>query len=54
MSEMLCYLSGFFTGVGVTCAAFCIYLHRIQRQLAEARERLHEVMEELEGKRWGK
>jgi len=48
MSEVLCYLSGFFAGVGVTCAAFCIYLHRIRRQLAEARERLREVVEELE------
>jgi len=33
MSEML-WLSGFFTGVGVTCIAFCIYLHRIRRQLS--------------------
>jgi len=47
MSEML-WLSGFFTGVGVTCLAFYIYLHRIQRQLAEAREKLCEVIEELE------
>ena len=54
MSEILCYLSGFSTGVGAACAAFCIYLRRIRRQLAEARERLHEVMEELEGKRWRK
>ena len=51
MSEMFCYLSGFFTGVGVTCLAFCIYLHRIQKQLAEARERLREVIEELEEER---
>jgi len=47
MPEMFCYLSGFFTGVGVTCAAFCIYLHRICRQLAETREKLCEVIEEL-------
>jgi len=51
MSEMLCYLSGFFTGVGVTCLAFCIYLHRIRRQLAEARKKLREVIEELEKRR---
>ena len=50
MSEIFCYLSGFSTGVGVTCAAFCVYLHRIQRQLAEARERLREVILELEEK----
>jgi len=49
MSEILCYLSGFSTGVGVTCAAFCIYLRRIRKQLAEAREWLCEVIEELEG-----
>jgi len=48
MSEILYYLSGFFTGVGVTCAAFCVYLHRIRRQLAEAREKLREVIEGLE------
>jgi len=47
MSEML-WLSGFLTGVGVTCLAFCIYLHRIQRQLAEARKKLREVIEDLE------
>ena len=51
MSEIFCYLSGFFTGVGVTCAAFCIYLHRIRKQLAEAREKLREVIEELEEER---
>jgi len=48
MSEIFCYLSGFFTGVGVTCAAFCIYLHHICRQLAGTREKLCEVIEELE------
>ena len=48
MFEMFCYLSGFFTGVRVTCAAFCIYLHRIRRQLAEARKMLREVIEEFE------
>ena len=48
MPEMFCYLSGFFTGVGVTCAAFCIYLHHICRQLAGTREKLCEVIEELE------
>ena len=48
MSEIFCYLSGFFTGVGVTCTAFCIYLHRIRRQLAEARKMLREVIEEFE------
>jgi len=51
VSEILCYLSGFFTGVGVTCTAFCVYLHRIRKQLAEARERLREVIEELEEER---
>ena len=51
MSEIFCYLSGFFTGVGVTCAAFCIYLRRTRRQLAEAREKLSEVIEELEEER---
>ena len=45
MSEMLLYyLSGFFTGVGVTCIAFCIQLFRIQRQLSEAREKLREII----------
>ena len=48
MSEIFCYLSDFFTGVGVACIVFCIYLHRIQRQLAEARERFREVIEGLE------
>ena len=49
MSEMiLYYLSGFLTGVGVTCIVFCIHLRRIQRQLAETREKLREVIEELE------
>jgi len=48
MSEMFCYLSGFFTGVGVTCIVLCIHLRRIRKQLAEARERLREVIEELE------
>ena len=51
MPEMLCYLSGFLTGVGVTCAAFCIYLRHIRKQLAEARERLSEVIEGLEEER---
>ena len=51
MSEMFCYLSGFFTGVGVTCLAFCVYLHCIQRQLAEACKKLREVIEELERRR---
>ena len=51
MSEIFCYLSGFFTGVGVTCAAFCIYLHHICRQLAGTREKLCEVIEELEEER---
>ena len=41
MSEILCYLSGFFTGVGVTCAAFCIYLHRIRKQLSASLKELH-------------
>ena len=50
MFEMFCYLSSFLTGVGVTCAAFCIYLHRIRKQLAEARENLREVIEDLEEK----
>ena len=48
MSEIFCYLSGFFTGVAVTCIAFCIYLYRIRRQLAEARKMLREVIEEFE------
>jgi len=51
MSEILCYLSGFLTGVGVTCIAFCIHLHRIQRQLAEVRKMLREVIEEFEEER---
>jgi len=52
MFEMFCYLSGFFTGVGVACAAFCIYLRRIRKQLAEAREWLREVIEEFEEEGW--
>jgi len=44
MSEIFCYLSGFFTGVGVTCIVFSIHLFRIQRQLSEAREKLREVI----------
>jgi len=48
MFEIFCYLSGFFAGVGVACIVFCIYLRRIRRQLAEARERLREVIERLE------
>ena len=51
MSEILCYLSGFSTGVGAACAAFCIYLRRIRKQLAETRERLREVIEALEEER---
>ena len=48
MFEIFCYLSGFFTGVGIACIVFCIHLHRIRKQLTEARERLCEVIEELE------
>ena len=50
MPEVFCYLSGFFTGVGVTCTAFCIYLHRLQKEVAEIRKKL-EVVEELERRR---
>jgi len=50
MPEVFCYLSGFFTGVGVTCATFCIYLHRLQKEVAEIRKKL-EVVEELERRR---
>jgi len=45
--NVLLWLSGFFTGVGVTCAAFIIYLHHLRKELREVIEGVEELVEEL-------
>ena len=47
MSEIFCYLSGFFTGVAVACAAYSIYLHRLRKELREVIESVEETVKEL-------
>ena len=47
--SVLLWLSGFLTGVAITCAAYSIYLHRLRKELREVIESIEELMEELRG-----
>jgi len=49
MSEIFCYLSGFLTGVAITCAAYSIYLHYLRKELREVIESIEGLMKELRG-----
>ena len=46
--NVLLWLSGFFTGVGVTCAAFSIYLHHLRKELRKVIEDVERGGERVE------
>jgi len=48
MSEVLCFLSGFFAGVAVACAIFCILLLRLRKCFEELGEVIKSFLKECD------
>ncbi|MCD6209454.1 MAG: hypothetical protein J7J01_00925 [Methanophagales archaeon] len=48
---ILSYLSGFLTGVAITCAAYSIYLHGLRKEMRKVIESIEELVGELRSER---